>query len=108
MTTDGDDHSTTAPTKTIRRIFRVVTRSGSVYKIAESNFAEFYVFSVALRPVFWWGVEAPDPWPPVIGHPLQLIALLRYAMDDPERMPGGGKITSPLTSIDEITFPDVA
>lgn len=113
MTADSDGRITETPVKSLRRLCRVVTRSGSSYLIAESNVDEFYVCidnvpnprSVALRPVFWWRVERPYPWPPVIGQSQVMVALLRYAMEDADRMPGGGKITSAVMSVEQMTWP---
>lgn len=92
----------------VHRWCYVTTRTGSVYEIVESARPEFFVrvenipnaHSCAIDPERWWRIEAPDPWPPRVGLPLALFALSTLARDDAERIPGGGKITSPVRAVE--------
>jgi hypothetical protein len=49
-----------------------------------------------------WPMQRPDPWPAVPGHSIALVAPPHLAIDDPHRIPGGGKITSPVVRVERI------
>jgi hypothetical protein len=92
--------------------WRIRTRSGSIYFVAHDRDGKWWLggrnqvnpFSVALPPGAW-EIEAPKPWPPVIGLPLILLAPTLWAKDHPKRLPGGGKVTSPVAAF-ELVLPD--
>jgi len=57
-----------------------------------------------INPGLGWEVERPDPWPPRLGRVSQYgfgIALISIydEQDHPDRMPGGGRWTSPIVDI---------
>lgn len=80
------------------------TKSGSVYKLGRTN-GRWWVSGVNvvneqskdIRGDKW---EIERPAPTEIGMPLVFVAARSLAMDDPARMPGGGKVTSPVTSME--------
>lgn len=47
----------------------------------------------------WWEIEPPDPWPIQIGKSVMLYAPRDWAMNDMRRVPGGGKVTSPVRKV---------
>lgn len=86
---------------------RVITRSGSVYRVARDDKGRWWMSadnipnpaSVRLDPDRWWAIRAPEPWPPELGERLELLAPEGLGRDDPRRVPGGGKRTSPVRGI---------
>lgn len=55
--------------------------------------------SARLDPTRWWQIEQPDPWPVRLQERVMLRAASHLAMDDPLRIPGGGKFTSPIRDV---------
>lgn len=49
-----------------------------------------------------WEVEV-TPWPPKKDENLKIVSAYWQKFDHPKRMPGGGKVTSLVTSIEELT-----
>ena len=92
--------------------WRIRTRSGSAYLVARDAAGKWWLggrnvpnpFSVAL-PAGVWEIEPPEPWPPIIGLPLVMLAPRMWALDNPKRIAGGGKVTSPVASV-ELIPPD--
>ena len=92
--------------------WRIRTRSGSVYTVAHDRDGKWWLggrnvanpFSTALPPGLW-EIEPPQPWPPIIGLPLIMLAPTLWATDNPKRIPGGGKVTSPVEAF-ELIKPD--
>ena len=90
----------------------IVTRSRSIYHVVESTRGEFLARvdnvanprSVAIDPDRWWRIEPAVPWPPEVGKRLQLLALLTLPFEHAERMPGGGKVTSPVVELEDLTW----
>lgn len=87
----------------------VHTMSGSVYRITELDDGSFVVggdnvpsdTSAALG-AGDWPVVRPCPWPPNIGVPLVLTSVhVHRPIGSPQRMPGGGKRTSPVTKVEK-------
>jgi hypothetical protein len=91
----------------IRRWCRVTTRSGSIYDIVETSDGEYGLrvdnvpnpLSRSITPDRWWRIDTPEPWPPQVGLNLLLPAHRTLRLDDPERIPGGGMITSPVQDL---------
>lgn len=84
----------------------VETEAGSVYRIREAEDGTWWLSGTNVPnpgslplPEGEWQIERPDPWPPIIGQPVFVPALLSLAMDDPKRIPGGGKWTSLVRSV---------
>lgn len=85
----------------------VITRSGSTYRIARESEGRWWMnadnvpnpASCRLDRDRWWCIQAPRPWPPELGERLWLMPPEELERDDPERMPGGGKHTSPVRAI---------
>lgn len=46
-----------------------------------------------------WEIQPPASWPPEPGFPLEFRAPPRLSAGDPRRVPGGGKVTSPVTEV---------
>lgn len=86
----------------LRWVTDVITRSGSLYRVGRDGRGQWWLqaanvpnpHSCRLPPSRWWRVQQPMPWPPELGERLWLLAPESYAMDDPHRIPGGGKHTS--------------
>jgi hypothetical protein len=55
--------------------------------------------SRSITPDRWWRIDTPEPWPPQVGLNLLLPAHRTLRLDDPERIPGGGMITSPVQDL---------
>lgn len=83
------------------------TESGSVYCVVQDTEGRWFLnadnvpnpASRRLDPDSWWRIEQPHPWPPELGAPIALISALDLDRRDAERMPGGGKVTSPVRLI---------
>ena len=92
------------------KVMVITTYSGSVYRIRQDATGIWRMLgenvvterSKDIRPVdgleHGWEIEFGSV--PKIGEPLCVVAPARMAMDDPMRIPGGGKITSPITNIE--------
>lgn len=86
------------------------TASGSVYRVVQDAEGRWWLNadnvanprSRRLDPDLWWQIEQPHPWPPQLGVPVVLIAATDLDRCDPERVPGGGKATSPVRVIQNI------
>lgn len=83
----------------------IQTESGSIYHLRHVN-GKWFLSSPAHVVTDRSKDICADEWEveiqaePVIGMPLQAFAPLSMDKDDPARIPGGGKITSPIVSID--------
>ena len=84
-----------------------VTASGSRYRIVADGAAGWWLSadnrasatSRRLDPEDWWEIAPPEPWPPVLGRSVRLMAPPGLAFDDPRRIPGGGKISTPIRAL---------
>ena len=84
-----------------------VTASGSRYRIAADREGRWWLSadnrasatSRRLDPADWWEIAPPEPWPPVLGRSVRLMAPPDLAFDDPRRIPGGGKVTTPIRAL---------
>jgi len=91
----------------MKRTFRITTASDSVYIITEHDNDTFTVRgenipSMTSQPLgeTEWAIKRPEPWPPVCGQQLEFYSVYFDAdFDTPLRMPGGGKVTSPIRLI---------
>jgi hypothetical protein len=87
----------------------ITTRSGSIYLIARDRAGAWWMQarnipnpgSCAL-PLQLWQIDAPEPWPARLGAELNLFALSSLEYDDPARAPGGGKVTSDVSTIEQL------
>lgn len=96
----------------IRR-FVVTTTSGSEY-VVEGNGTEFRYLALSKQaapdPVFNvkvvgdYDLDKVSPWPPEVNRPLLMVTKHLDDINHPDRMPGGGKITSPVVKVDEVHF----
>jgi hypothetical protein len=83
------------------------TASGSLYAVMRDADGQWWLTarnvpsdtSVALPPAAMWMIAPPTPWPLEIGRPVAMLAPPWLALDDPARVPGGGKITSPVVAV---------
>ena len=82
----------------------VHTASNSVYTFIERDDGRFIVtggnvvssISGGLNG-FWWEITRPEPWPPVLSEVLMFVStLVDQKPGTKGRLPGGGKITSPI------------
>jgi hypothetical protein len=94
-------------------IVTFMTETGSTYTLEQDPTGRWYLHADnvpnlhSMRlPDRRWPIDPPAPWPLVIGQPcLILSAHFRDPKDHPDRMPGGGKRTSPVTDI--VMWPSV-
>lgn len=83
------------------------TATGSIYRVVQDRDGRWWFsadnepnpLSRALNPDTWWRIQRPDPWPPETGEGIVLRAPSGLRATDPERVPGGGKFTSPVRVI---------
>lgn len=91
--------------------YRIVTATGSVYAVGrEAGTGHWWVWarnvpnpSSRRLPQRWWRIVEPELWPPRLGLPFRFEAPLELRRDDPERVPGGGKWTSPVRLLTTLT-----
>lgn len=100
----------TAPTSFDSDQFTVVvfliTQSGSRYTVGHHCTGSWWFcgqnapnpLSCAL-PVQLWRITRPTTWPPQLGTHIAMMAPPDLALDDPDRVPGGGKVTSPISVV---------
>lgn len=89
--------------------WRVRTQTGSRYDIVHDDEGQWWLsgqnvpntFSDPMPPG-QWRIDPPTPWPPAIGARLTLRAYSLFAADSRERLPDGGKHTSPVASVELI------
>lgn len=94
----------------LRRGASLRTASGSVYRVVQDAERRWWLnadnvpnpASRKLDPQFWWRIQQPNPWPPELGSPVMLLAPLDFDRCDPERLPGGGRFTSPVRLIQHL------
>ena len=92
-----------------QELWAITTRSGSRYVVGLDCAGAWWMEgrnvpnarSCAL-PVRFWQIDPPRPWPPRLGAPLLLMALSGLALDDPARAPGGGKVTSNVSVVEQL------
>lgn len=87
-------------------IWEIETRSGSVYRITRDGSGQWWVGGENVQTPMshslvdgTWEIDPPTPWPPVLGSALEFRAPPDLALDDPTRIPGGGKLTSSVMSV---------
>lgn len=93
------------------KLVTITTESGSRYNILEDSQGEYFLRaenvenpnSIALDPEIVWKIEQPAPWPIEVGKPVLLAARQDILFDSPRRIPGGGKVTSPVLTMREIS-----
>lgn len=86
--------------------FTVTTMTGSKYFIRKTG--QYFFLSADNVPnpesgkvTGEWEITQPTPWPPLVGRALIMFSAYHdEPLDHPLRMPGGGKWTSPVTSVD--------
>jgi hypothetical protein len=92
--------------------FRCITESGSTYDVKEDAVGRFWLrgdnvatpVSCKLNGSDWWEIDRVKPWPPKEGQKLYTCsAHFHEPKDHPKRMPGGGKHTSVVVDVKEIT-----
>jgi hypothetical protein len=89
------------------RTVEVHTYSGSVYIVKQTEEGNFLLqadnvpsrTSAQLNPEEEWPIQKPEPWPPQLGQPVTLLSRYFHDKTHPDRMPGGGKITSPVRAV---------
>lgn len=87
---------------------RVTTFTGSIYEFKyDPHEISWWVRaqnvpSITSEPIArdrWWLIETPSPWPPQHETGMIFQAFLAYELSHPDRLPGGGKWTSPVVDI---------
>jgi len=86
---------------------QVVTHSGSVYEfytgsgkwwVKSNNIISETSKDISGR---LWPIQKPVPWPPVLGESLYFKSIYPYSeKDNEDRMPGGGKDTGPIRTLE--------
>jgi hypothetical protein len=83
----------------------IITQTGSSYFLAHDQAGDWWLAadnipsprSCSLADGVW-AVQEPVPWPPIVGERLWIEAQ-PLPMNDPRRVPGGGKDTSPVIQV---------
>lgn len=90
-----------------RETAAIHTDSGSMYHVLLDQQGRWWLradnvpnpLSRALDRNQWWRIQRPYPWPPELGSPVRLAAPPEMDRGDRARIPGGGKITSPVRAV---------
>jgi hypothetical protein len=85
----------------------ITTHSGSRYTVREEE-GRFWLSgpnvpndqSVPIPEEREWEIQKPMPWPAVVGERLLMYSTFYGQAEHPERLPGGGKWTSPVETIE--------
>lgn len=93
------------------RAWLVTTASGSEYLVVRDADQRWWLGgrnittlrSAPIPPGRLYEVEIPTPWPPLIGASVYLVACHRLSSFDPARLPGGGKHTSAVVAVMQVT-----
>jgi len=88
----------------------VTTHSGSRYRLLHDDRDMWWLggdnvanpISCKLPSGRYWCIQPPVPWPPVIGGSLWLEAPDDLVPGDEARIPGGGKLTSPVRRVEAL------
>lgn len=88
-------------------LWRVHTETGSVYYVARDEEGTWWFggdnvpnpISARLPEGYAWRIQPPVPWPLSIGARLFVDAPPELPMCHPDRVPGGGKRTSPVLRV---------
>lgn len=86
-------------------ITTVKTETGSIYRIEERQDGTWWFSAenipnpTSARVVGAWQIVRPTPWPPVLGVGLYLLVDPALPKTDPTRVPGGGKVTTPVVEV---------
>ena len=88
-------------------LVRIRTASGSEYLVKCHRDDSWWcsarnvpnTTSTPLEGTGWWRILPPSPWPPVIGWPFVMVTPATLRFGDPDRMPGGGKVTSAVIEV---------
>lgn len=91
----------------VREAVKMHTATGSIYRVVRDAEGRWWFSgdnvpnpaSRALDPELWWRIDPPRPWPPELGRGIELRAPACMDWNDPERVLGGGKLTSPVRAI---------
>ena len=91
------------------RHFKVTTVSGSVYMLSGDALECTLHRStkLVLNPHSQetpgsWALKPLQVWPPVEGKSMLLLSLYYEDHSNPLRIPGGGKLTGPVVSVEEL------
>lgn len=88
--------------------FKITTETGSTYYITERG--DKYSFSgqniaipksATVGTKREWPINRPDPWPAVLHRRLWITSIYFNDKTHPYRIPGGGKDTSYVISVEE-------
>lgn len=89
------------------RQLEIITHTGSRYRVGRDADDRWWMRganvpnprSVRLSKDRWWRIRSPTPWPPELGERIRLMAPDDLEPGDPDRVPGGGKRTSPVRAV---------
>lgn len=86
--------------------WEIRTLSGSLYRVAIDDEDRWWVSADNVATCTssnladgCWEIQPPSPWPPVLGAPFRFVAPTHLPIGDPERVPGGGKVTSIVVAV---------
>lgn len=99
----------------LHREWLIETATGSKYRLAQLSDGTTWLSGVNVINPFSqplpnreYQVVVKSSLPPIVGRSLFAECIHFSAPDHPNRMPGGGKITSPILRITELTETDEA
>lgn len=91
------------------RHFKVTTASGSVYYLSGDALecTLHHKTKLVLSPTSVptpgsWALKPLEVWPPALHQPMLLLSLYFEDKLNPLRIPGGGKLTGPVMSVEEL------
>jgi hypothetical protein len=91
----------------IAESYEITTRSGSVYIVSRTGDGRWWlsgdnVDSPTSKSLGGgrWQIEPAAPWPPVLGDSMMFRPPRSLRVNDPRRMPGGGKRTSMVVRVE--------
>ena len=87
------------------QVLEITTQSGSIYRLRKSVRGRWYLAGKNVPSSTSQDIQAGEwevelPTVPTIGQPFRAYAPESMDRNDPARIPGGGKITSPITNIE--------
>lgn len=91
------------------RHFKVTTASGSEYYLSGDALectlhskTKLVLSPTSVATPGSWALKPLAVWPPELHKPMLLLSLYFEDHSSPLRIPGGGKLTSPVVSVEEL------
>ncbi len=96
------------------QLFEIHTESGSKYRVRIDDQGKFWLSGENKASIFSssiqgseWAIKTPVPWPAVVGERLYMESTYIDKHEHPSRIPGGGKNTSPIIEVVNVSMAPV-